>query len=80
MHGSRKYHSSPMHQILQRLALQEDCWHDTSKFARPAKLRLIASLRTKLLKIEVPDAIAMPKPLSMIASLALKSKSALGMS
>ena len=68
--GNRKYHSSPMHQLLQKLVLQEDMWHDTSGHQRPTRIRLQTSLRTKLLKIELPDVSAGVKPLGMLASLA----------
>ena len=54
--GQRTYNSSPMHQMLQRLVLQEDAWHSSHKFCRPEKLRLQLALRTTLLKIEVDDA------------------------
>ena len=56
--GQRTYNSSPMHQMLQRLVLQEDAWHSSHKFCRPEKLRLQLALRTTLLKIEVdPDLV-----------------------
>ena len=54
--GQRTYNSSLMHQMLQRLVLQEDAWHSSHKFCRPEKLRLQLALRTTLLKIEVDDA------------------------
>ena len=48
--GKRTYNSSPMQQILEKLALQEDGWHSTGKYNRPERVRLQAALRTTLLK------------------------------
>ena len=51
-----RYNSSPVHQILKRLALCELSWHTNSRFTAPDKLRLQTQLRSTLIKVEVADA------------------------
>ena len=70
--GTRKYNSSPVHQMLQRLALSEKGWHTTNKFSAPQKLRLQAQLRSRVLKIEVADVAPPEPPKTMFAQLAGK--------
>ena len=50
-----------MHQLLQKLVLQEESWHSTAEYSRPEKVRLKVALRTTLLKVEVDD---VPEPAS----------------
>ena len=53
--GQRRYASSAVHQLLQRVALSEQSWHTSSKFTAPDKLRLQTQLRSCLIKVEVGD-------------------------
>ena len=73
--GKRAYNSSPMHQLLQRLVLQEDSWHSSGRYNRPEKVRLQAALRTTLLKVEV-DEVAPPANISSMTELLRKTKEA----
>ena len=52
----RKYASSAVHQLLQRVALAELGWHTNHKFTAPGKLRLQLQLRSRVLKVDVGDA------------------------
>lgn len=72
--GKRTYNSSPTHQILQRLVLQEEGWHSKGKYNRPEHLRLQASLRTTLLKCEIKEAAAAGETVSMLDGMAAKAK------
>ena len=72
---SRRYNSSPMHQLLQKLCGQEESWHSTASYSRPEKLRLQTALRTTLLKIEVDEA-APPASFSVLPHLQSKAKEA----
>ena len=49
------YGSSPMQQMLMKIAAAEDMWHSLSTFARPDKLRLKHQLRTRHLKCEMVE-------------------------
>ena len=72
--GKRSYNSSPVHQILQRLVLQEEGWHSTGKYNRPERVRLQASLRTTLLKCEMVDAAGKGDSVSMLDVMSAKAK------
>ena len=71
--GSRRYNSSPMHQILQKLVLQEESWHSHRAYNRPEKVRLQLALRTTLLKVEV-DEIEPPASFSLLPVLLGKTR------
>ena len=45
----QSYKSSPMEQMLAKVACLEDAWHSDSVFVRPAKLRLQRELRRRRL-------------------------------
>jgi len=49
------YGSSPMQQMLMKIAATEDMWHSLSTYARPDKLRLKHQLRTRHLKCEMVE-------------------------
>jgi hypothetical protein len=70
--GNRRYNSSAVHQILQRLALCEKSWHSNNKFPAPSLLRLQAQLRSTLLNIEVADVAGPTAPKGMYHELARK--------
>ena len=63
-----------MHQMLQKLVLQEEAWHSSKNFSRPEKVRLQLALRTTLLKIEVDDAEPPPGTFSSLSCLLAKSQ------
>jgi hypothetical protein len=70
--SERKYESSAVHQILQRLALAEKSWHTSHRFTLPDKLRLMIQSRSTLIKVEVEDAPPSLPPASMLSELASK--------
>ena len=71
--GQRRYNSSPVHQILRRVALSELSRHTNHKFTMPDKLRLQTQLRSTLIKVEVADAPpASVYSTTMISELATK--------
>lgn len=53
--GQRRYNSSAVHQLLQRVALAEIGWHTSHKFSSASKLRLQTQLRSTLIKVDVAD-------------------------
>ena len=67
--SQRRYNSSAVQQLLQRVALSEIGWHTTHKFTSTDKLRLQAQLRTQLIKVEVADAPPTLKPQTMLSVL-----------
>ena len=71
--SERRYNTSPVHQMLERVALSEIGWHTTQRFTSTDKLRLQAQLRTRLIKVEVADAGTTqkntPTMLSVLSSL-----------
>ena len=72
INGKRRYNSSAVHQMLQRLALCETSWHTNSRFTAPDKLRLQTQLRSTLIKVEVADnAPSADKP-TMLSEMASK--------
>ena len=68
--GQRRYNSSPVHQMLKRVALSELSWHSKSRFTATDKMRLMTQLRSTLIKVEVADAPPSLPPASMISKLA----------
>ena len=72
--GERKYESSAVHQILNRVALAEKSWHTRHRFTRPDKLRLMLQNRStlSLIKVEVADAPPSFPPATMLSELASK--------
>ena len=71
--SQRRYNTSPVHQMLERVALSEIGWHTTHRFTSTDKLRLKAQLRTRLLKVEVADSPQPPSaPPSMLSGLSSK--------
>ena len=69
--SERRYNSSAVHQMLQRVALAESSWHASNKFTAPDKLRLQTQLRSCLTKVEVGDPPPELPPVSMVSELAL---------
>ena len=69
---AKRYNSSAVQQLLQRVALSEIGWHTTHKFTSTDKLRLQAQLRTQLIKVEVADAPPTLKPQTMLSVLESK--------
>ena len=73
--SQRRYNSSPVHQILKKLAVCEISWHTNSRFTAPDQLRQQTQLRSSLIKVEVADA---PPPslnrITMLSELATKLK------
>ena len=69
--GQRRYNSSAVHQLLQRVALAESGWHSNHKFTTPDKLRLQTQLRSCLIKVEVGDPPPDLPPVTMVSQLAL---------
>jgi hypothetical protein len=68
--GERRYNSSAVHQILERLCLAQSAWHTNHTFTAPDKIRLQAHLRSRMLKVEVSDAtppVTAPTMLSHLA-------------
>ena len=57
----RTYKSSPMHQLLQRLLMSEESWHDDAGYNIPERLRLQATLQSQLLKLEIDDDTSRPR-------------------
>ena len=72
--STRRYNSSAVHQLLQRVALSEGAWHTTHRFTSTDKMRLRAQLRTRLIKVEVADAPPTLPPATMLSELASKLK------
>ena len=70
--SERKYESSAVHQILQRVALAEKSWHTSQKFCLPDKLRLMLQNRSTLIKVEVADTPPSLPPATMLSELASK--------
>ena len=69
--SQRRYNSSAVHQLLQRVALAESGWHSNHKFTTPDKLRLQTQLRSCLIKVEVGDPPPDLPPVTMVSQLAL---------
>jgi hypothetical protein len=70
--AERKYESSAVHQISQRLALVEKSWHTSHRFTLPDKLRLMIQSRSTLIKVEVADAPPSLPPATMLSELTSK--------
>ena len=70
--GERKYESSAVHQILNRVALAEKSWHTSHRFTLPDKLRLMLQNRSTLIKVEVADVPPSLPPVTMLSELASK--------
>ena len=68
--GQRRYCSSAVHQMLQRLALAEKSWHTNSVFTPPSMLRLQTQLRSCLIKVEVGEPPPTLPPATMLSELA----------
>jgi hypothetical protein len=67
--SKRRYNSSAVHPLLQRVALSESSWHASNKFTAPDKLRLQTQLRSCLIKVEVGDPPPALLPVSMVTQL-----------
>jgi hypothetical protein len=70
---TQSYNSSPVHQMLKRVALAELLWHGSHRFSSPDMLRLRTQLRSKALKVEVADAPPSLPPATLRAELLGKS-------
>jgi len=70
--SERKYESSAVHQLLQRVSLAQASWHSNKRFTAPDRLRLKLHLRSTLIKVEVADAPSSLPPVSMLSELATK--------
>ena len=70
--SERKYGSSAVHQMLQRVALSENSWHASHRFSLPSMLRLRLQNRSTLIKVEVADTPPALPPASMLSLLASK--------
>ena len=66
VNSPRRYATSAVHQLLQRVALSEKSWHTGHRFTMPDKLRLQLQLRSTLIKVEVADA---PPSLSPVVTM-----------
>ena len=71
--GQRRYNSSAVHQMLQRVALAEKSWHTSHRFTAPDYMRLVTQLRSTLIKVEVADPPPSLPAVTMLSELATKA-------
>ena len=71
---SQNYESSPMLQLMSRMAYTESTWEDASSvFVRPEKWRLRQQLRSCKLKCELADDVSVDEAASMVEALRSKA-------
>ena len=74
-HSAQTYKSSPMDQLMGRIAYMEESWTDaTSVYARPEKMRLRQQLRSCKLKCEIADEVSVEDAVSMVQALRSKAE------
>jgi len=69
VNSERRYNSSAVHQLLERVALSEQGWHTNTRFTSTDKLRLQTQLRSTLIKVEIADAPPTLPPVSILSEL-----------
>ena len=76
-HSAQTYKSSPMDQLMGRVACMEESWTDASSvYARPEKMRLRQQLCTTSckLKCEIADEVSVEDAVSMVQALRSKAE------
>ena len=76
-HSGQAYGSSPMMQLMERIAFQESTWTDTqSVFARPDRIRLRQQLRSSKMKCEIADEVSVGEAVTMVSALSAACRAA----